>query len=400
MRTYNKHPALRLAVGLSMLALSACSGFIPAAGPSTDAVVSGAQTQTGNPGTQNKPSLLYSLITLDPGNVAVLANQLNPTGFNTSLTDVPPQDVRIGVGDIVGTTIYESQPGGLFLPANTSTSQGNFVTLPPQQIYDNGTMSIPYGGLIHAAGLTPEELQNRIINSISNRAIQPQVIVSVLNRASDEVDVTGDVNTSARFSIDPGGDHLLDAIARAGGPRYPTYETMVTMQRGGLAQHVLLSDILLDPSQNIELQGGDNVIVAHEQRYFITLGAVSQSTTLTQLNQRFPFDAGSLTMADAIARAGGMADSLANPASVFLFRFEKTSVLRQMGVAVPANAPAAMPAVYRADFSNASTIFLANEFPMQNGDIIFISDSPLADYQKFLSVILPFAQTGANARAW
>jgi polysaccharide export outer membrane protein len=383
-----------------MLALSACTGFIPAAGPSTGAVVNGAQSQTGNPGTQDKPSLLYSMITLDPNNVAVLTSQQDRDGFDTSLTDVPAQEVRIGVGDVVGTTIYESQPGGLFLPASTGTSQGNFITLPPQQIYEDGMMAVPYGGLIHAAGLTPDELQSRIVNSISNRAIQPQVIVSVLNRASDEVDVTGDVNTSARFSIDPGGDHLLDALARAGGPRFPTYETMVTIQRGGLSQHVLLSNVLTDPTQNIELQGGDNVIVAHEQRYFVALGAVAQSTTLTQLNQRFPFDAGSLTLADAIARAGGMADSLANPASVFLFRFEKSSVLRQMGVAVPANAPAIVPAVYRADFSNASTIFLANEFPMQDGDIIFISDSPLTDYQKFLSVILPFAQTGSNARAW
>jgi len=105
-------------------------------------------------------------------------------------------------------------------------------------------------------------------------------------------------------------------------------------------------------------------------------------------------------LAQAIARAGGLADSLANPASVFLFRFEKTSVLRQMGVAVPANAPATLPAVYRADLSNASTIFLANEFPMQDGDIIFISDSPLTDYQKFLSVLLPFAQSGSNFRAF
>jgi len=400
MLSFNKRSAIRLAAGLSALTLSACTGFIPAAGPSTGAVVNGAQSQSGNPGTPDKPGLLYNLITLDPNNVAVLANQPDIEGFDTSIISAPPTEVRIGVGDIVGATIYESQPGGLFLPANTSTSQGNFITLPPQQIYDDGLLAVPYGGLIHAAGLTPDELQNRIINSISNRAIQPQVIVSVLDRRSDEVDVTGDVNTSARFSIDPGGEQLLDAIARAGGPRFPTYETMVTLQRAGVSEHVLLSDVLNDPAQNIELQGGDTVIVTHEQRYFVTLGAVSQSTTLTQLNQRFPFDAGSLTLAQAIARAGGLADSLANPASVFLFRFEKTSVLRQMGVAVPANAPATLPAVYRADLSNASTIFLANEFPMQDGDIIFISDSPLTDYQKFLSVLLPFAQSGSNFRAF
>jgi polysaccharide export outer membrane protein len=340
------------------------------------------------------------MITLDPNDVAVLASQPNQTGFDPSITGAPAEDVRIGVGDVVGATIYESQPGGLFLPANSTASQGNFVTLPPQQIYDDGLLAVPYGGLIHAAGLTPNELQDRIKNSIANQAIQPQVIVSVLSRNSDDVDVTGDVNTSARFSINPGGETLLDAIARAGGPRFPTYETMVTLERGAVTEHIMLPDLLNDPMQNIELQGGDTVVVTHEQRYFVALGAVSQSTTLTQLNQRFPFDAASLTLADAIARAGGLADSLANPAAVFLFRLEKTALLRQMGVAVPANAPAIMPTVYRADFSNASTIFLANEFSMHDGDIIFISDSPLTDYQKFLSVILPFAQSGNNFRGF
>lgn len=389
-----------LAAGLSALALTSCAGFTPAAGPSTDAVMNGAQTQTGNPGSVGKPALLYDLITLDPGNVAVLTAQPSVDAFDTGIISAPPADVRIGVGDVIGMTIFESQAGGLFLPANATTSQGNFITLPPQQVYENGMLSVPYGGQIRAAGLTPEELQDHVRDSIAGQAIQPQVIVSVLDRRSDDVDVTGDVNLSARFSIDPGGEQLLDAITRAGGPRDPAYESMVTLQRGGVAEQVLLADILKHPAQNIQLHGGDSVIVTHEQRYFVALGAVAQSTTLTQLNQRFPFDDGTLTLADAIARAGGMADSLANPAAVFLFRFEKTAVLRQMGVDVPANAPATFPAVYRADFANASTIFLANEFPMQNGDIIFIADSPLTDYQKFLSVILPFAESGSNFRAF
>jgi hypothetical protein len=37
---------------------------------------------------------------------------------------------------------------------------------------------------------------------------------------------------------------------------------------------------------------------------------------------------------------------------------------------------------------------------VQDGDIIFISDSPLTSYQKFLSVILPFAQSGSIFRAF
>ena len=339
-------------------------------------------------------------MTLDPGNVAVLAGQPSVMDFGPEITSIPAEDVRIGVGDVVSATIYEAQPGGLFIPANSGTSQGNFVNLPPQQINDDGLFTVPYGGTIQAVGRTPAELQWDITASIKNRAIQPQTIVSISDRRSDDVTVTGDVNSSSRFSIDPGGERLLDAIARAGGPRFPTYESIVVLQRDGQSHRALLADILNDPLQNIQLEGGDNVIITHEQRYFLALGAVAESATLTQLDQRFPFDDGHLSLADAIARSGGLADSIANPASVFLFRFEKAAVLRQLGITVAANAPPILPTVYRADFSNASTLFLANQFPMQDGDIIFISDSPLTSYQKFLSVILPFAQSGSNFRAF
>jgi polysaccharide biosynthesis/export protein len=392
--------AVRVAAWLSMLALGACVGFVPAAGPSTDTVMDGASAQTGDPGPIDKPTLVYDMVTLDPKNVAILANQPSVLAFGADITSTPATDVRIGVGDIVSATIFEAQPGGLFIPPTPGASQGNFVNLPPQQIYDDGLFTVPYGGAIQAVGLTPVQLQRAITGSIANRAIEPQAVVSIENRRSDDVSVTGDVNNSARFSIDPGGERLLDAIARAGGPRFPTYESMVILQRGGQSDRALLADILNDPSQNIQLEGGDNVIITHEQRYFLALGAVAESATLTQLDQRFPFDDGHLSLADAIARSGGLADSIANPASVFLFRFEKTAVLRQLGANIAANAPPTFPTVYRADFSNASTLFLANEFPMQDGDIIFISDSPLTDYQKFLSVILPFAQSGSNFRAF
>jgi polysaccharide export outer membrane protein len=382
-----------------MLALSACAE-LPASGPSTDAVLAGARTQTGDPGTINRPALAYNLVTLDPRNVAILAAQPAVTDFAPEITAVPPQAVRIGVGDVISATIFEAQPGGLFIPATPGSAQGNFVTLPPQQINDDGYFSVPYGGAITAVGRTPVQLQYAIANSIANRAIQPQAIVSVVDRRSDDVSVTGDVNTSVRFSIDPGGERLLEAVARAGGAHYPTYESMVILQRGGQNYRALLSDILLDPAQNIELEGGDNVIITRQPKYFLALGAEAESATLTQLDQRFPFGDTQLSLADAIARSGGLADSIANPAAVFLFRFEKTAVLRQLGVAVPANAGPTLPTVYRADFANASTLFLANEFPMQDGDIIYISDSALTSYQKFLSVILPFAQSGSNFRAF
>ena len=363
-------------------------------------MVDSARSRTGDPGPSGHPKLAYNLVNLDPANVALLAGEPTATGFGANITSVQAADVRIEVGDVVGATIFEAQSGGLFIPKEPGTHSGNYVPLPAQQINRDGMFTVPFGGNIHAAGMTPVQLEHAIAASISSRALEPQVIVTVQDRRSNDVSVTGDVNSSVRFGVDPGGARLLGAIARSGGPRFPTYESMVTLQRGLHSEHALLADVLEDPRQNIQLQPSDTVVITHQPRYFLALGAVGQSSSITQLNKRFPFEDSHLSLADAIARAGGLADDLANPAAVFLFRFEHTAVLRQMGLPVPADAPAVMPTVYRADFTNASMLFLTDEFPMRNRDMIFVSDSPLTDFQKFLSVILPIAQAGSNFRAF
>jgi polysaccharide export outer membrane protein len=395
-----RYVSARLAACLALLALGACTSFVPSSGPRIAAVMDGARMQTGDPGSVDHPKLAYAMVTLDPDNVAMLAGEPSATGFGANITSVAAADVRIGVGDVIAATIFEAQSGGLFIPAEPGTHSGNYVQLPPQQINRDGIFSVPYGGPIHAVGLTPVQLEAAIAASISHRALEPQVIVTVQDRRSNDVSVTGDVNSSVRFGVDPGGARLLGAIARSGGPRFPTYESMVTLQRGAHSERALLADVLADPRQNIELVPGDTVVITHEPRYFLALGAVGQSASITQLNQRFPFEDSHLSLADAIARAGGLADSLANPAAVFLFRFEHTAVLRQLGLAVAPDAPAELPTVYRADFTNASTLFLADKFPMRNNDMIFVSDAPLTDFQKFLSIILPFAQSGASFRAF
>lgn len=391
---------LRRATMVSMVMLGACTGFTPASGPRMADVMEGALSKTGDVGTPQRPRLGYSVVTLDPDNVARLAAEPVGSGFSPAVIATPESDVRIGVGDIVATTIFEAQSGGLFIPAEPGSRPGNFVQLPAQQVNREGTITIPFGQSIRAVGLTPSQLERSIAARISARALEPQVIVTIQERRSNGVNVTGDVNSSARFGVDPGGERLLGALARAGGPRFPSYESMITLQRGGISERVLMAEVLYDARQNVQLQQGDSVIVTHEPRYFLALGAVGQTASITQLNRRFAFEDRTLSLADAIARAGGLADDLANPTAVFLFRFERSALLREIGVPQPADAPAMVPTVYRADFTNAATLFLAQQFPMHKNDLIFVSNSPSSDFQKFIAIILPFAQTGANIRAF
>ncbi len=389
----------RLGIALVLLTQGACSSFIPASGPRLVDVQAGARSRSGNPGPIESPSLGYTLITLDPANVARLAAE--PTGrrFSDLSSNAGATDVRIGIGDIIGTTIFEAQRGGLYLPAEPGARPGNFVQLPAQQVNREGTITVPFGGTVRAVGLTPAQLERTIAERISSRALEPQVIVTIQERRSNAVSVTGDVTTSVRFGMDPGGERLLSAIARAGGPRFPAHETMVTLQRGAVSERTLLADVLFDPRQNVQLRQGDSIIITREPRHFLALGAVGQSASITQLNRRFPFEDRRLSLADAVARAGGLQDDRANPEAVFLFRYENAETLRRMGLEPPAGAPVEVPTVYRADFTNPTTLFLTQQFPMRDNDLIFVSNSPFTDYQKFIAIILPFTQAGAQARA-
>ena len=71
----------------------------------------------------------------------------------------------LGIGDVVSVTIFEAEPGGLFIPLEASARPGNFITLPNQTVDSNGNITVPYAGMIRAAGRTTSEVQEAIIEA-------------------------------------------------------------------------------------------------------------------------------------------------------------------------------------------------------------------------------------------
>ena len=104
-----------------------------------------------------------------------------------------PKAFQFGVGDVVSVTIFEAAAGGLFIPSEASVRPGNFVTLPNQEVDNNGNISVPYAGNIRAQGRTPVEVQQAIVDALKNRAIEPQAVVSLATQRTSLVTVLGDV---------------------------------------------------------------------------------------------------------------------------------------------------------------------------------------------------------------
>ncbi len=376
----------------AVAACAGCSSFISSSGPKLTDVVQSSGIMVQN---VPAPTEGFALVRLDAPTAAQLNTPEKPPTFAPDAVEEPPPAIAVGVGDVLPITVFESGQGGLFVPDVTGGRTGNSVALPPQQVGQDGAITVPWAGRIAAAGRTPIAIQNDIAARLAHRAIEPQVVVSFMERHANQISVLGDVYTANRFSMDASGERLLGAIARAGGPRFPAYETLVTLQRSGRAQTALLSKIAADPQQNLPMQGGDTVYVAHEPRYFLALGATGQSTSLSQLDRRFPFGDYEIHLSDALALAGGLQDDRANAQAVFLYRTESHATLQRLGLQVPDSLPDAVPTIYLVDLTEPTALFLCNRVAMRSGDTIYVANAPITDIQKVLNLLLPVAQ-GAN----
>jgi polysaccharide export outer membrane protein len=170
------------------------------------------------------------------------------------------------------------------------------------------------------------------------------------------------------------------------------------LQRRGIKERALLSDLMRDGAANIQLQPADVVYVSHEPRYFTAFGATGQANNLGPINRRFSFDDAKLSLADALGKAGGLQDDRADPANVFLYRTEPKSLLQAIGATVPATMPERVPTIYHVDLRDPAGFFLASKFPMHSEDLLFVSNAPATDLTKILNLIVPITQSVYNGR--
>jgi protein involved in polysaccharide export with SLBB domain len=95
-----------------------------------------------------------------------LRTQCRANAANVLTRRPPPREIRLGIGDVVSITIFEAAAGGLFIPSDAGARPGNFVTLPNQIVDSKGNITVPYAGSIRAAGRTPSEIQQAIVEAL------------------------------------------------------------------------------------------------------------------------------------------------------------------------------------------------------------------------------------------
>jgi polysaccharide biosynthesis/export protein len=294
----------------------------------------------------------------------------------------PPQ-LKIGVGDSVVVSIWEAAGGGLFgaSPTGGVSAGSRSVTIPEQVVGQDGAISVPFAGRIPIAGRLPVEVQKTIEERLAEKAIEPQAIVTVTRSLSNSVAVTGEVVAGTRIPLSTRGDRILDLIAAAGGARAPVYETFVRLSRQGVTATIPMEALVSDPAENIYAQPGDVLTLVRLPQSFTVFGATLQNTQV-------PFTSERMTLVEALAKAGGLQDQRSDPAGVFLFRFEPTQVVSALGRPLLNTGPdGSSPVVYRLDLSDAKSYFLAQRFPIEDKDIIYVANAELNELQKFFTLL-------------
>jgi polysaccharide export outer membrane protein len=374
--------AFLLVLSVVAIAGSACS-IMPTTGPDSGEVRRGGDPD--NPEYKNPARLPYAYVPITPQIVDILATYA-PRIATVFKDQRPPQQIRFGIGDVVSVSIFEAAAGGLFIPIEAGVRPGNFVTLPNQPVDLNGNISVPYAGTVRAAGRSPVEVQNAIVGAIKNRAIEPQAVVALVAQNTSLISVLGDVRAPGRFPANAAGERLLDAITRAGGPASQGYDEWVMLERDGKRATAPFGALVYEPANNIWARPNDTIYLYNEPQTFLAFGATATQGGAQSAGQgQVGFAAWRLSLAEGVARAGGLGDAFADPASIFLYRGETRELAERLGVDCSRFPGPIIPVIYNINFRNPDGYFLATKFQMRNKDVLYMANATTVEVTKALT---------------
>lgn len=337
----------------------------------------------------------FKIIDIAPNNISALSTTRSPTGMLAALAATGEVD-QIGPGDILSIEIYEvgvTLFGGRATMGATSGVAGIDAGLSASNetlggggivVDRNGNITLPYIGVISVAGFTTSQVQDQIVARLRDKSQSPQVVVSLRRNVANTVTIIGDVAVPGRFPLTLARERLLDVIAEKGGISRAAQtgsstatgtgaqDVIVRFVRRGRMAEQPLDSIMAGSPDDLVLLGGDRIELIRQPRTFTVFGALDRIAQV-------PFESRILTLAEALARAGGPNDGRADPRSVFIFRFAPNADIpagAQTSEPVPAaNAIRLTPVAYRINMMQAQNYFLAQRFVMQDKDLIYIGNA-------------------------
>jgi polysaccharide biosynthesis/export protein len=172
------------------------------------------------------------------------------------------------------------------------------------RVTDRGAVPVVGIGDVTVAGLTPGDAATAVRDKLIERHYlnHPQVSINVVEFATQQVSVIGEVKTSGAYSIATPRP-ILDVLALAGGLT-PEANRHILIERNGDQQHPLDYYVSNDGAQAIDRQvmvdPGDTIVVSRAGIVYI-LGDVNRPGGYVMSNNE-----SQLTLLQGLALAGGV----------------------------------------------------------------------------------------------
>jgi polysaccharide export outer membrane protein len=275
----------------------------------------------------------------------------------------------VGPRDVLNITVWEHPeltiPAGEFRSAETA---GSIVG-------ENGTFFYPYAGIVMAAGKTVEEIREELTLKLSKYIEFVQLDVRVASYRSQRVYVVGEVNQPGIQLVKDIPLTVLEAINNAGGVTAESDRRNITLTREGKTYSINLLALYEggDITQNVMLKHGDvlNVPDRDFNKIFV-LGETGSSGTGSARSRSIFMNKGRMTLTEAISDAGGPSQTTSDPARIFVFR-----------------GGTGKPEIFHLDAKSPDALLLADRFPLQPRDVIYIDRAEGIRWNQIIAQIQP-----------
>jgi polysaccharide export outer membrane protein len=371
-------PRARALCALFGLALLSGCASLPSSGPTAGEI---------RRGTQDQNQLGFKIVDIDgPLVEQIAARDAAADAAQPTLSSLarPGRNDVVGPGDLLSVGIYEV---GVSLFGSSAYSGGvvdpsaRAQTFPEVIVARDGTITLPYVGRLNVSGHSTTEIEAMIVRGLKGKSQSPQALVAIKQNISSTVYVAGDVHQPGRYNLTLQSERLLDAIALAGGATNSAEDTVVRFNRGNQFIEERLGRIRAGAADDLMLIPGDRVELLKRPRSFISLGATGKV-------EQTDFATGEVSLAEAVARAGGPTDAVADPSAVFLFRYDP---------AMPGGAE--RPIIYRLNMLQPASYFLSQRFAVRDKDVIYIANAAANRPAKMVNIINQLFAPFVTARA-
>lgn len=273
-------------------------------------------------------------------------------------------------GDVLDVYVWDSSENSLLLSPGSRRAD-----MPSMRVSESGTIFVPYVGKVRVADRTPDSARALLQRQLEAVAPGAQVQLSMAEGRTNSVDMISGVRSPGNIKMPDQNFSVLAAISAAGGVSGELTNPQVTLVRGHKKYRTSLETLFDNPKLDTRLNGGDQIIVEADSRYFLTLGAAGKES-------QFSFNRDKVSALDALSIMGGVIDSRANPRGILILREYPASAL-----SAGQRGPRKERVVFTIDLTKSDGLFSARNFYINSGDLVLATESPVSSVSVVFGII-------------